>query len=124
MKFNDKVRDLIRTRSRDKCEICGATCLFGQIHHRRPRGMGGSKDPSCGSPANGIWVHAMCHHNIESRRKEALDYGWLVRQGVDPSSVPFKRWAGWVLLQDDGTMRHLPNHASPVPRPSPPAASA
>lgn len=113
MKFTDEVREIIKERAKDRCEVCGSLALYHQIHHRRPRGMGGSKDPACGSPANGIWVHPWCHRKIESDREQALANGWLVHQGQNPAEVPFKKYNQWVILRDDGTM--LP---SPQDRPS------
>lgn len=82
--------------------------MYHQIHHRRPRGMGGSSDDACGTAANGIWVHPNCHGKIESNREQAYMKGWLVRQGHDPAAVPFKRYDKWVLLLPDGTMEQSP----------------
>jgi len=81
--------------------------------------MGGSKDPACGTAANGIWVHPSCHERIERSRKDAYENGWLVHQGHDPAQVPLKRWNSWVLLMEDGTMRLFPSkeHASLGGRP-------
>lgn len=104
MKFTDKVRKQIETRSKGRCEVCGSLALYHQIHHRRPRGMGGSTDEACGTAANGIWVHPGCHAKIESNREQALAKGWLVPQGKNPAEVPFKKYNQWVLLLDDGTM--------------------
>jgi 5-methylcytosine-specific restriction protein A len=103
VKFTDDVRKVIQSRAKDRCEICGSLALYHQIHHRRPRGMGGSKDPVVGSAANGIWVHPHCHSKIESERERARENGWLVPQASDPSKVPFKKYNGWVMLNEDGT---------------------
>ena len=83
-----------------RCAACRRT-LTGQrgfdwsIHHRLPRGMGGTKtasatDPAyllalCGSGVSG------CHGWIESHRSDAYDKGYLLRHTVpptDPASVP------------------------------------
>lgn len=50
--------------------------------------MGGSKDPLTNTPANGVLLCTDCHRHIESQRDEGLEQGWLVRQGVDPRTVP------------------------------------
>ena len=105
MKFTDAVRSQIKERSKDRCEICGSIALYHQIHHRRPRGMGGSKDPACGTAANGIRVHPHCRAKIESNREQALQKGWLVKQGQDPAETPFLRYdRKWVLLKEDGSV--------------------
>jgi 5-methylcytosine-specific restriction protein A len=104
VKFSEDVRKIIRERAKDRCELCGSLALYSQIHHRRPRGMGGSKDPLAGSAANGILVHPACHARIESDRLKSYENGWLVKQEQDPSHVPIKRYFGWVMLATDGSM--------------------
>lgn len=67
--------------------------------------MGGSRCPQTNLASNGVLLCAGCHRLIESRRADALELGWLVRQGVDPAGVPVL-WRGtdWVLLTSDGGM--------------------
>lgn len=113
MKFTDDVKLLIKNRSKGKCEVCGSVALYFQIHHRRPRGMGGSKDSVVGSAANGIWVHPHCHSQIESHRNQARENGWLVPQSLNPAEVPFKKYNGWVMLHEDGTYTMVPSPDSP-----------
>lgn len=103
VKFSEKVRNQIRDRANDRCEMCGSLALYHQIHHRRPRGMGGSKDPDTGSAANGLWVHPSCHSKIESNREQAYQKGYLVRQGMDPTSIPVKMGLHWYMLDHHGT---------------------
>lgn len=114
MKFSDETRDKVQTRARNRCEKCGGYALYAQIHHRRPRGMGGSKDPAAGSPANALWLHPNCHEQVEKNRAAALANGWLVRQGHDPATVAVKRWNGWVMLDRDGAMRILPGNPTVI----------
>ena len=47
----------------------------------------------------------------ESRRTEALEQGWLVRQGHDPSTVPvfYRQWR-WALLDVDGGIDYLDDY--------------
>lgn len=79
------VRALVRARARNMCEHCGGN---GQdIHHRRPRGMGGTKDPAANLPSNLVLLCRQCHVWFESHRSAALAAGWLVRQGHDPRLV-------------------------------------
>lgn len=105
MKFTESVRELIKLRAAGRCEICGSRVLGGHIHHRQPRGMGGSrKDESKGSAANGLYIHPGCHVTVEMSRSRALDQGWLMKQGQEPTEVPVRLWDGWWLLADDGTM--------------------
>lgn len=77
-----------------------------QIHHRKPRGAGGSSDPRINSRANLVWLCSGCHAEIESFRNEARDSGWLVRFSEDPETVPLVDLTGsqfW-LTDDDGVI--------------------
>jgi hypothetical protein len=108
VKFTPQVQEQIRDRAKGRCEMCGALALYHQIHHRRPRGMGGSKDPACGTAANGLFVHPGCHAKIESNRDQAYEKGYLVRQGQDPAAVPVRKGLHWYLLGEDGSLTVVP----------------
>lgn len=101
--FPKAVRDLIAHRSGGMCERCGVNRAV-QIHHRRPRGIGGSRRPETNQAANGLHLCNGCHAVTESDRDEGLRHGWLVRQGRDPKVVPVFRMGQWVQLNNDGTI--------------------
>lgn len=96
------------------CELCGKNPVEN-IHHRSPRRMGGTTSPTihaypnllgvCGSGTTG------CHGYIESNRRKAISYGWLVPQGTNPAVVPAFLIVGgrreWVLLTHDGRYDHM-----------------
>jgi 5-methylcytosine-specific restriction protein A len=106
VKFTDKVREAVVERAGNRCERCGLPVNGkAQYHHRRPRGMGGSKDPVVGTAANCLFLHPACHTFIESYRQKALRSGYLVTQYQDPEEIPVKRWDGWVLLGQDGSLQ-------------------
>lgn len=102
--FSKHVRDQITQRAERRCERCGTPGLMFQLHHRRPRGAGGSKAADTNLASNGLNVCPPCHLWIEDHREDAFHYGWLVRQGQDPAEMPV--WIGWrwVYLNDDGTV--------------------
>ena len=100
--FTEKTRKLIMERAGYKCEICGLSMVIGQIHHRQPRGMGGTRSKSRSSCSNGLYVHAKCHAMVESQRERAYMMGWLVKTGYQPESTPVKLWDGWFVLTVDG----------------------
>jgi 5-methylcytosine-specific restriction protein A len=103
MKFTEKTRDIIRERAKHRCEVCIMPITSGgQIHHRRPRGMGGTKNTVSRSAANGLYVHSSCHAWIEGNRSEALEKGFLVHQWDDPTKVPVRFGQEHRLLLDDG----------------------
>lgn len=84
------------------CEVCGKQLHDGTawtkphaIHHRRPRGAGGSSAADMNSPANLLLVCGTgnenpdtCHGLIESQRAMAYGNGWLLHQHDDPVTVP------------------------------------
>lgn len=104
---NGATRMTVHIRDEDRCMRCGGFVweLAGHsVHHRLPRGQGGSNRLSnlillCGSATTG------CHGYIESHRGEAYDphQGWLVRRDVDPATVPILcARRGLILLDNDG----------------------
>lgn len=94
------VRDLVHGRDRD-CIICGESFQL-QIHHRRPRGAGGTRRPETNLPGNLVLVCSDHHSWLESHRDTARQSGYLVPQNAAPTDVPII-WRGqWVLLDDEG----------------------
>lgn len=105
-------------RAGGRCERCGKVVhtngrFVGEysIHHRKPRGMGGTKDPAANSPSNLVLLCGSattpegCHTAVEKFRQAALNTGWIVTRTADPARVPLKYSSGrWYLLGDDGTL--------------------
>ena len=101
------VRAIVAERADFWCEVCGAPEPEGQLHHRRPRGMGGSRDARTNFPSNLLWTCARCNtHAIEANRPAAYICGWLVKQGADPSKVPVLIEGTYWYLDDEGWRRH------------------
>lgn len=95
------------------CARCGrgvdlpARGVAWSIHHRRPRGMGGSKNPAVNAATNGVVLCGSgttgCHGWVEANRDEARVSGWLVPQWRDPAEVPIRSARhGWAWLTDSG----------------------
>lgn len=101
--FPPKVRKIVVERSGGYCEGC-AYHRADQIHHRRPRGMGGSSAADTNTASNALALCYGCHEGVESRRQAAEIYGWLVPQGFSPRDRPVLRRGDWVLLDDDGAV--------------------
>lgn len=102
--FSDVVRARLMARSGGFCEVRVSGCWdeASQAHHRRPRGLGGSRNPQTGQASNGLMVCLPCHDYLERNRIVARDNGWIVRQSADPALVPVHRYRRWVLLDDQG----------------------
>lgn len=88
--FDDHTAALILARSSGSCEVMSQHCvhILSEIHHRRPRGMGGSRRPDTNAAANGLAVCRRCHDYVEAKRTWAHINGFLVLQGDDPTEVP------------------------------------
>lgn len=105
--FSKRVREIITERAGGSCERCGRRTWDMQVHHRRPRGAGGSRRPETNQAANGVLLDGDCHRGIESNRTAALSDGWLVAQCDTPATVPVFRRGVYVWLNDDGSITHV-----------------
>lgn len=95
------------------CELTAVT-----VHHRRPRGMGGTKRVDTNDADNGLAICRACHSIVEGRREWSLANGFLVRQQDSPGKVPVwwrcghsayggKHVKRMVLLDKGGKMREV-----------------
>ncbi|MBA9003696.1 HNH endonuclease [Thermomonospora cellulosilytica] len=100
------VRLLVLQRDGWACVLCGGRDDL-QLHHRKPRRMGGRADGSpINSPANLVTLCADDHAWAESRRAEALDMGLLLHEADDPEQVPvLTTRRGPIYLDDVGGWR-------------------
>lgn len=83
-----RIRDAVLARDEWACAYCGIPIdqLNYSLHHRRPRGMGGSRRlhtmanlvTLCGSGVDG------CHGVVERDRLTSRRSGWLVPNGKTP----------------------------------------
>ena len=95
-----RTRQAVIDRDQRRCVRCSAPMVH--IHHRRPRGMGGSKhDPLINSPANLVCLCIECHEWIERHRAASYDTGWLVHRRDDPASIPLIVRDYEIYLDDD-----------------------
>ncbi|WP_300680716.1 hypothetical protein [Nocardioides sp.] len=115
------VRLLVKARAEGRCERCATRVLSlddqartwpvypYSIHHRIPRGMGGTSRPELNQPGNLVLLCGTgvdgCHGWIESHRHAAAEAGWLLPTSTaDPTTVPVVLWHGRpVYLLNDGT---------------------
>lgn len=106
-----KTLDLVWARDESACFMCHRALARDagdySIHHRRPRGMGGTSDPVADSPVNLLLLCGSgttgCHGAVERNRVRAVANGFIVQQGVDPATVPISYVSAWeIYLTDDG----------------------
>jgi 5-methylcytosine-specific restriction protein A len=115
--FSPIVRKLIKERAGThdylvRCERCGVWREDIQLHHRLPRGRGGTRKPSTNQAANGLALCQTCHHFVESYRNDALELGLLISQfdRRPPTEIPVQLDGGlYYLLADDGEKYAVPN---------------
>lgn len=117
--FSTAVQDIIKARSGGICELdaCGRAEV---IHHRRPRGSGGSSLAWVNQAANGFHVSSACHDRIEGKcppwsRIQSTALGWLVPYdarfiAVDAAVLYRNRW---VHLDNEGGVSPAPIEGDP-----------
>lgn len=115
------VEQVLMTRSGGRCEIQSPECLGGKwgdlsalargrrsIHHRRPRGMGGTKRLDVHTLAG--LVNTCGHGTIGCHRYVEINRGWAERRGLlvakegllsDPRLVPLVLPSGRRVLLDE-----------------------
>ncbi|MFT4088965.1 MAG: HNH endonuclease [Gordonia sp. (in: high G+C Gram-positive bacteria)] len=86
MNTAESVRQLTRERALTLCERCGRP--GHDVHHRRPRQMGGTQAPSVHSVTNTVLLCRACHAWAERYREAAYRDGWLVHSWDDPARIP------------------------------------
>lgn len=109
--FSPLVRCLIYERSAGRCERCDVWASDAEIHHRRPRGMSGTRRPETNYASNGALLCGQCHRVVESHRSKAFDDGWLVRQSHNPAEIPVLRRGVLVRLDVEGGFTEVENAA-------------
>ncbi|AXQ65196.1 HNH endonuclease [Gordonia phage Schmidt] len=97
---------VVQERAAGICERCGFR-QWQQLHHRRPRGMGGTRSKAANAPSNLLAVCFGCHSEIEANRQDSLENGWLVRQAADPEQIPVKYRGTLKVLDNFGEVRRI-----------------
>lgn len=109
--FPPKVRDMILERAGRqgdyvRCERSGIwkPIELIQIHHRIPRGSGGTRRPEVNQAANGIAISLEAHAWIENNRLASREEGLLISKlsGQQPCNISLKLHHGWVMLDNEG----------------------
>lgn len=115
-----KTVEVVWTRDQGSCARCGRGLhrddrgWSWSVHHRAPRGAGGSKAVWINLPSNLILLCGSgttgCHGRVEKDRAQAENLGFIVRRGVHiPTEIPVAHALyGVVFLTDRGTTNIYP----------------
>lgn len=116
------VVDICWQRAGGQCERCGQGLRFSDrgyawsLHHRQPRGMGGSRAPYVNLPSNLLVLCGSgvtgCHGWVEANRRDALELGLLVSRaaGTEPVLVPVTLAGSAWWLDDYGGKERTDEH--------------
>lgn len=101
----ETARGYVRGRDGFVCQMCGGHLGVGSIHHRKPKGMGGSallEHPSNLVTVCGLGNADGCHGKAHSNPQWARNHGWIVSRSLDPRDIPVDMHDGWFTLDDSG----------------------
>lgn len=121
---------MLACRSGGLCEVGGEPLTRDQrsVHHRQPRGMGGTSDPDvhslerlllvCGGRLAGVRGH---HGKVEANREWAYERGYLVphsapgrpTDATDCAKVPVTLWSGRRVLLAPHATEYFPVPGAP-----------
>lgn len=105
-----KVRDILWERSGGLCEVSGVPLDFERFdaHHRRNKGMGGTRRADVDWPSNLLALDSQVHNggplSVHGRRTWSQPRGYLLpKDTMWAGFVPvLLRGTRWVLLPDHG----------------------
>lgn len=120
-----RTRETVLERDQHSCVSCGinisAAAIGYSVHHRIPRGMGGTRNPEVNMPANLLVLCGSgttgCHGWVESHRVLAREWGYLVHRHQAPEHVAVMTPTGWVMFDHQGGRTPVepgPNSADPT----------
>lgn len=102
--FTRDLKQLVWLRDGGHCQRCWASVWQGDIHHRRPRGMGGrdGRETWINHHSNLVLLCRSCHDFLEEHPIEARRTGYRLDHGQVPEEVPIYCGDGvWYLLHGD-----------------------
>jgi hypothetical protein len=71
----------VRDRELDRCQLCGGRewedANGFDLHHLRPKSMGGTADPQRDAPERLALLHAECHKEVHANPREARALGLI-----------------------------------------------
>lgn len=92
-----KLRALVLARDGYACARCRQLLQgsYYSLHHRLPRGRGGTHTAENLVTLCGSGTSPGCHNDVESHRAQATIDGWLIPSGFDPVNYAICRDGTW-----------------------------
>jgi len=84
-----ETRELVQARDGGRCVVYGRGGLL-HLHHSRPAGAGGSRNPEIHAAENLVCECASCYRRIYNRPAWAREAALLLPVGADPQTVPVR----------------------------------
>lgn len=96
-------RQTVQGRAFGHCERCDRPTVAAHLHHRRPKGLGGSSAPDRHDVSNLVHLCPDCHSWAHGHPKDAAEAGFLVPRssGQSPLQVPIVDLSGRIRWLDD-----------------------
>lgn len=113
------VRATVLQRDGHCCRRCHRSILDhpSSIHHRKPRGMGGTSDVRSKDVRNLVLLCGTgttdCHGWVESHRAEAEEEGWLLSSYDDLDRPTVDLYGTAVTYHADGCVTECPDDPPP-----------
>lgn len=106
----EKVRRLVLARDGENCLRCLQPAT--DVHHRLPRGMGGTRNEYITfGVANLVSLCRECHNFIHQHPALAYETGFLVHSWDDPADIPLRvgTYSALLKLTSSGDIERVGN---------------
>lgn len=83
----ETARKAALARDEERCRRCLRSAT--DVHHRKPKGIGGTSDEERAfGLANLVSLCRECHNRVHANPEESYREGWLVHSWQDPGDIP------------------------------------
>lgn len=96
------VKRVVRDRDRNTCWKCGGRGSSLDVHHRKPKQMGGADSLTTYGLANLVSLCRGCHSRVHANPAESEGLGFILGQISDPAKIPFLARGESIVLTNVG----------------------
>ena len=80
----ERAKRIVRSRDQERCHKCGRRNSNLDVHHRKPKQMGGADAKTTYGLANLVSLCRDCHSWVHQHPEEAMSVGLLLSQSAEP----------------------------------------